>query len=221
MWSFIFFLMVADAHVQRRATDSCNLEKFDQCGAVIMDYTDDPRVIFTNEEEIKQHCEKQYEAQKCLQKYTEDCLEGTSKEAMEILTSSLENGINKRCTNDGELRADFLEHGPCLRKIFKDRYLCLTRLITRMYDIQNGGVPQELSVMSACCAWLDFGNCSRNLTETSCGEKAANLIRRKAEVYTQEMFDFICKDLSPETCQNMKKPKFLISPFCTIRKYFK
>ncbi|XP_022236970.1 uncharacterized protein LOC111084597 [Limulus polyphemus] len=82
-----------------------------------------------------------------------------------------------------------------------------------MYDIQNGGVPKEQSVESACCSWLEFGRCSLNLTETSCGDKAANYIRRKAKLYLQKMFDLICKDTSPDTCRNMEKPKFLISPF--------
>ncbi|XP_023344195.1 uncharacterized protein LOC111713548 [Eurytemora carolleeae] len=160
------------------------------CSANIMAKCTDPlRVVTDNKDlgfatsyqELEQMCPKLMDGLRCIDTFTQKCLEREHRAYFNTLYTGTTQVISDLC-NQGQYQTEYLQHAPCMRKAQAEYESCAQEYqlkIKALNKPEKSGAKgtDEDNVQILCCSFQEYLHCSEAVVNTTCGASTASFTK--------------------------------------------
>ncbi|UYV71560.1 hypothetical protein LAZ67_8003688 [Cordylochernes scorpioides] len=187
--ALLFFIGVDVARTQ-----SCHLRELDLCAATLLLFNQSPTGVATSESDLNRQCSYIHEAHECFRNFTTRCLTPLQREVLNFVSEGSEKLLEEYCTPGTEIRANYLQHAPCLQDAHSQQRPCMTDLQAATEVIGNADFDKRIPI--TCCAYQRYMQCARTTVEEHCGGEAVEFMQLLLKMAASSLPNIICSGYS-------------------------
>ncbi|XP_026317647.1 uncharacterized protein LOC113228523 [Hyposmocoma kahamanoa] len=144
-----------------------------------------PEISFAlTREELDKSCIGLRAGIKCIDNYTEVCMEKHEQIVFRKIYSGITEVVNELCTR-GAYQNEYLKHADCVKNVRSEYEVCsrnyevtLTSLSNHQasdqYHTDQRDINHEDTMRTVCCSFQEYLLCSERTVQRSCGNEAAH-----------------------------------------------
>jgi len=192
-----FFLLGFVGNVQ---SDTCSANAMSRCTDPLRVVTDNKDLGFaTSKEELQQMCPKLMDGLRCIDNFTQKCLEREHRAYFNTLYTGTTQVIIDLC-NPGPYQTEYLEHAPCMRLAQTEYESCADEYQLRIKTLNKVENRKEESeednVQVLCCSFQRYLHCSERVVNSTCGVNTASFTKSFLDRMSGPLVQGHCQDYS-------------------------
>jgi len=179
-------------------TDTCSANAMSRCTDPLRVVTDNKDLGFaTSQEELEQMCPKLMDGLRCIDTFTQKCLEREHRAYFNTLYTGTTQVIVDLC-NPGPYQKEYLDHAPCMRKAqteyesCADEYQLRIKTLNKADKSDNG--DEEDNVQILCCSFQRYLHCSERVVNSTCGMNTATFTKGFLDRMSGPLVQGHCQD---------------------------
>jgi len=161
-------------------TDTCSADAMSRCTDPLRVVTDNKDLGFaTSQDELQQMCPKLMDGLRCIDNFTQKCLEREHRAYFNTLYTGTTQVIVDLC-NPGPYQKEYLEHAPCMRKAQTEYEGCADEYQLRIKTLnkaERSDGSDEDNVQVLCCSFQRYLHCSERVVNSTCGMETATFTK--------------------------------------------
>jgi len=177
--------------------EACSPDIMSRCTEPLRVVTDNKDLGFaSSQEELQDMCPKLIEGLRCIDNFTENCLEREHRAYFNTLYTGTTQVIMDLC-NAGDYQTEYLSHAQCMRNAQADYQLCAGEYqlrIKSLNEVKSEATNTEQNVQVLCCSFKQYLSCSEEAVNETCGQSTAK--------FTKGFLDRMSGPLVQAHCQN-------------------
>lgn len=162
-------------------TDTCSASAMSRCTDPLRVVTDNKDLGFaTSQQELEQMCPKLMDGLRCIDNFTQKCLEREHRAYFNTLYTGTTQVIVDLC-NPGEYQKEYLLHAPCMREAQTEYESCADEYQVRIKNLnkaeKKSDEDEEDNVQVLCCSFQSYLHCSERVVNSTCGLHTATFTK--------------------------------------------
>lgn len=167
--------------IKNALSDTCSADAMSRCTDPLRVVTDNKDLGFaTSQEELEQMCPKLMDGLRCIDNFTQKCLEREHRAYFNTLYTGTTQVIVDLC-NPGAYQKEYLEHAPCMRKAQTEYESCADEYQLRIKTLnkvdKEASGDEEDNVQVLCCSFQRYLHCSERVVNSTCGIHTATFTK--------------------------------------------
>lgn len=185
--------------------EACSADIMSRCTEPLRVVTDNKDLGFaSSQQELQEMCPKLIEGLRCIDNFTENCLEREHRAYFNTLYTGTTQVIMDLC-NPGDYQTEYLSHAQCMRDAQEDYQLCAHQYqlrIKSLNEVKNTRTNTEENVQVLCCSFKQYLSCSEEAVNQTCGPNTATFTKGFLDRMSGPLVQAHCQDYSadPDIC---------------------
>lgn len=161
--------------------EACSADSMSKCTDPLRVVTDNKDLGFaTSQQELEQMCPKLMDGLRCIDNFTQKCLEREHRAYFNTLYTGTTQVIVDLC-QEGAYQTEYLKHAPCMRKAQAEYEECADEYQLRIKTLNKVGrrnsQDDEDNVQVLCCSFQRYLHCSERVVNSTCGPRTATFTK--------------------------------------------
>jgi len=161
--------------------EACSADSMSKCTDPLRVVTDNKDLGFaTSQQELEQMCPKLMDGLRCIDNFTQKCLEREHRAYFNTLYTGTTQVIVDLC-QAGAYQTEYLKHAPCMRKAQAEYENCADEYQLRIKTLNKVGrrnsQEDEDNVQVLCCSFQRYLHCSERVVNSTCGMHTATFTK--------------------------------------------
>ncbi|XP_054712559.1 uncharacterized protein LOC129222133 [Uloborus diversus] len=154
----------------------CNDSDLKWCMEELKVLTSNQDLAFAyTEEELSKTCGHLQGAMQCVNNFTSRCFDDTQRELYRTLTNGAQQLLSDLCTQDSEIRRQYLVHAGCYRNLSADYRKCADDYLHQQESTKKSDLSVKERLRKSCCLFDGYKECTREAVLSKCSTEAADL----------------------------------------------
>jgi len=185
--------------------EACSADIMSRCTEPLRVVTDNKDLGFaSSQQELQEMCPKLIDGLRCIDNFTENCLEREHRAYFNTLYTGTTQVIMDLC-NPGEYQTEYLSHAQCMRNAQADYQLCAQEYqlrIKSLNEVKTTSTNTEQNVQVLCCSFKQYLSCSEEAVNQTCGKSTASFTKGFLDRMSGPLVQAHCQDYSadPDIC---------------------
>lgn len=191
------------------ANKSCDKQILDTCVTTLMVFGRRDVYLPKNIEEMRPHCQEEFDAEDCIKNYARKCLPPFERQLAGMLILGAGQVLRKRCGLEGT--KEYLTHYRCIKSTIDTLHDSMDQLIYTLMIISDS-TDADTKIPSSCCSFARFLDVSNKVIKRGCSnfDKSAEdyISTKMIRGYVNDVLDLSCQgyDFNSDKCAKVKLP---------------